>query len=370
VRKETTHGDESKKEQQAHGGREEVGQHRLEEGGRVEEGQRDVQEIARASSDGRSQSREEAGEKIERLKRLLFIRNFRRPTGGNVSFRDYFFHALADPRLDTRIYFAPGSRHRESDLWSELPAERVVAAPDWDACDFVFVNGKDWRLMPPGSLSFRVLHLVQHLGYSNDPELRDYLARPAIRICLSAAVQESIVPYANGPISVIPSGIDSALFHDDGTRRAGSVLIWGGKSPELAEAIRDRLASHGVSADVLTGWLSRRDFAARLRATDLFVGLSQPEEGFYRPALEAMACGCAVVCSDARGNRAHCIAGVTCLQPPHGDADGHAAAVLQLLADPELAERLRDNARALSREFSIGIERARLHAVFDELLAE
>jgi glycosyltransferase involved in cell wall biosynthesis len=308
------------------------------------------------------------------MKRLLFIRHFQRPTGGNVSVRDHFFHALADSRFDTRIWFAPGSRHLESDLWQDLPSRHLVDRPEWDSCDFVFVNGKDWRLLPTGDHSFRIIHLVQHLGYAGDPELRAYLARPALRICLSDAARDSIAPYAAGPIRVIPSGVDPALFHDRDERAtghhppAGSVLIWGGKSPEVAAAIRERLAAHGVSAEVVDGWLSRRDFATRLRRAGIFVGLSQPREGFYRPALEAMACGCAVICSDALGNRAHCIDGVTCLQPPHGDAEAHAAAVLRLLTDHDLAERLRRNGLALSQQFSLDVERARLHAVFDELL--
>jgi hypothetical protein len=114
------------------------------------------------------------------MKRLLFIRHFQRPTGGNVSVRDHFFHALADPRFDTRIWFAPGSRHLESDLWQDLPSRYLVDWPEWDSCDFVFVNGKDWRLLPAGDHSFRIIHLVQHLGYAGDPELRAYLARPAL----------------------------------------------------------------------------------------------------------------------------------------------------------------------------------------------
>ncbi len=315
------------------------------------------------------------------MKRLLFIRHFKRPTGGNVSFRDHFFHALADPRFETRIWFAPGSRHLESDLWQALPSRHVVARPEWDAYDFVFVNGKDWRLIPAGDHSFRIIHLVQHLGYAGDPELGAYLARPALRICLSEAARDAIAPFAAGPLRVIPSGVDPELFHD-GERAAAhrprelgttqsqpAVLIWGGKWPELAAAIRDRLAIHGVVAAVVDGWLSRRDFAARLRRTDIFIGLTQPHEGFYRPALEAMACGCAVICSDALGNRAHCIDGVTCLQPPHGDAAAHAGAVLRLLADDDLAWRLRHNGGMLAQQFSLDIERARLHATLGELLS-
>jgi GT2 family glycosyltransferase/glycosyltransferase involved in cell wall biosynthesis len=62
-------------------------------------------------------------------------------------------------------------------------------------------------------------------------------------------------------------------------------------------------------------------------------------EGFALPPLEAMATGCAVVCTDAHGNRDFCVDGVNCVMP---DADLAAVntALARLLADPGLRERL------------------------------
>ncbi|MEA2719682.1 MAG: hypothetical protein QOJ39_1546 [Candidatus Eremiobacteraeota bacterium] len=302
------------------------------------------------------------------MKRVLFVRTFVRPTGGNVTVRDFFGHALAYPRFDTRIWFAPGSQHAESDLWSDLSPQVVEADPRWDDYDLVVVNGKDWRLLPRSGGRFRVVHVVQHLGYAADEELRGYLARPAVRICISPAVEESIRPYAVGPIVLIPNGVDTKLFHDDTTLRAGSVLIWAGKAPALGTAIARRLARGGVDSDVIVDWLPRTQFAARLRAADVFVALPLAAEGFYRPALEAMACGCAVVCSDALGNRGHCVPGETCVQPPYADAEAHAQAVLQLLADAGLRERIRTGGRAVAERFNLASEREQLHAVFDRLI--
>jgi glycosyltransferase involved in cell wall biosynthesis len=299
--------------------------------------------------------------------RLLVVRNFARPSGGNVTVRDFFGHALAHPRIDAHVYFPPGSRHAESDVWSDVPPDRVVEAPDWHARDFVLVNGKDWRLLPPDH-DYRIIHLVQHLGYADDPELRGYLARPALRICLSDAAQETIGPHAIGPSCVIPSGVDPALFFEDDTRRRGLVLVWGGKDADTARAIAERLGSRGVHVEVICEPLPRAVFASRLRAADVFVALPRPCEGFFRPPLEAMACGCVVVCSDARGNRAHCVAGHTCWQPPHGDVDAHVAAVCHLLANDSVREHLRHNGRTLARDFDIGVERRRVHAVFDRLI--
>ena len=74
-------------------------------------------------------------------------------------------------------------------------------------------------------------------------------------------------------------------------------------------------------------------------------------EGFALPPLEAMATGCAVVCTDAHGNRDFCVDGVNCLMPEPNPL-AVAAALARLLGDPELRARF---ARA-------GIETARDYA--------
>jgi len=62
-------------------------------------------------------------------------------------------------------------------------------------------------------------------------------------------------------------------------------------------------------------------------------------EGFCLPALEAMATGAAVVCTDAHGNRDFCVDGENCLMPA-GRVDDVRAALARLLGDPALCERL------------------------------
>jgi GT2 family glycosyltransferase/glycosyltransferase involved in cell wall biosynthesis len=62
-------------------------------------------------------------------------------------------------------------------------------------------------------------------------------------------------------------------------------------------------------------------------------------EGFCLPALESMATGGAVVCTDAHGNRDFCVDGENCLMP-EPDVESVSAALARLLADPELRGRL------------------------------
>ncbi len=62
-------------------------------------------------------------------------------------------------------------------------------------------------------------------------------------------------------------------------------------------------------------------------------------EGFCLPALESMATGGAVVCTDAHGNRDFCSHEGNCLMPAAA-ADAVSASIDRLLIDPELRDRL------------------------------
>ncbi len=62
-------------------------------------------------------------------------------------------------------------------------------------------------------------------------------------------------------------------------------------------------------------------------------------EGFCLPALESMATGGAVVCTDAHGNRDFCADGENCLMP-EASREAVSAALARLLGDAELRARV------------------------------
>jgi glycosyltransferase involved in cell wall biosynthesis len=62
-------------------------------------------------------------------------------------------------------------------------------------------------------------------------------------------------------------------------------------------------------------------------------------EGFCLPALESMATGGAVLCTDAHGNRDFCADGENCLMP-EANREEVSAALERLLGDGELRERI------------------------------
>ena len=144
-------------------------------------------------------------------------------------------------------------------------------------------------------------------------------------------------------------------------------MVVGYKRPELAASLSERLRRDGVEHDVLTRVLERGSFLAQLAETRVAVCLPHPTEGFYLPALEAMARGCVVVTLDAVGNRSFCRDGENCIVAGQ-DAERLARAVghaFWLSADARsgLLARAADTVTAHAPH----VERSRFHAVLRDV---
>ena len=63
--------------------------------------------------------------------------------------------------------------------------------------------------------------------------------------------------------------------------------------------------------------MPRREYLALFGRAEIAVPLPVQAEGFFLPALEAMAMGAVVVCPDCGGNRSFCRDLVTCLRPEY-----------------------------------------------------
>jgi glycosyltransferase involved in cell wall biosynthesis len=95
---------------------------------------------------------------------------------------------------------------------------------------------------------------------------------------------------------------------------------------------------------VVTGFVSTADLAKLYRGADVFL-LASKYEGFGLPLLEAMSCGCAVICSNG-GALAEVAGGGAVLVDP-GDPIRIGQVLARLLSDP--GERQRQKLRAAKR---------------------
>ncbi len=113
----------------------------------------------------------------------------------------------------------------------------------------------------------------------------------------------------------------------------------------------------------------RRDLATIFAALDVFA-LASRWEGLPLAALEAMGCGLPVVTTAVGGSVEAIESGESGLLVPPGDAAAFAAALARLLGDPELRQRLGQEARARSRaRFGLEVHLERLARLYCDGLA-
>jgi GT2 family glycosyltransferase len=157
---------------------------------------------------------------------------------------------------------------------------------------------------------------------------------------------------------LIPPGIDLECFRPrvEVERRKDMVLALGRANPlknlpltvEAWRALpepRPELCMFGIEPELATDEGMRYvESPSDDRVGELFSQATvfiqtSTHEGFCLPALESMATGGAVVCTDAHGNRDFCTDGENCLMP-EADRDAVSAALGRLLGDAELRERV------------------------------
>ncbi|RST80104.1 glycosyltransferase family 1 protein [Aquibium carbonis] len=292
-------------------------------------------------------------------KRVLFHRSFGRFAGGHLKVFDYFEHTRATEGFEAAIYLTPDSL--PANPWADGAAITDRYAPE--TADILFVAGMDWQALDgfPGIEERKpVISLIQGLRHAApDTPLYEALGRRAVRICVSAEVAEAILATGrcNGPVHTIPNCLDLAELPAAAEAGRIDVFIAGMKQPDLAAELASRLARHGLSVDCQTKQVERRTFLARMARARIALLLPLAQEGFFLPALEAMAMGCVVICPDCVGNRSFCIDGVNASMP-EAEAAAIETAVRQVCRSPDLAARLRRSALATSARHEIATERA------------
>lgn len=298
-------------------------------------------------------------------RRLLFHRDFRSYQGGHGKVRDYVRHAAAHRAWTPEVYLTPDSRRADNPfLDAELAARWQPAPPD-----ALFLAGRDWQAWPEDREDIPVINLIQHVRHATAGEpLHDCLRRRAVRLCVSRPVADAILAtgHVRGPVFAIDAALDLPLQASADAPRAG-IVIGALKQPALGAELAARLRSQGRDVRLLDVPLPRNAYLSALAAAEIAVLLPHATEGFYLPALEAMALGCATVVPDCIGNRAYLVPERNALVPDF-TLDALAAAVSRL-DDAGLRTRLGEAGTATAMGFSQQRERAQFHAVLDDLPA-
>jgi len=299
-------------------------------------------------------------------RRLLFHRDFAYYTGGHGKVWNYFQHARAHPAWSPRVYLTPASV-ATGNPWLAHP-EAIETRWDPATADALLLGGADWDAYPADDPGRPVINLVQHVRHADaGSQLRAHLRRRAIRICVGREVADAILATGetNGPVRVIEAALDLPSRETTSTDRRRGIFIDALKQPDIGYALHGLLREQGRESTLSTTRMPRAEYLDRLGSAAIAVLLPHPREGFYLPALEAMALGCATIVPDSIGNRAYLEPGRNALVP-QPDPEALLGAVLQL-DDTGLAPRLAEAGRATARRFGLDEERRAFHAILDDL---
>ncbi len=144
------------------------------------------------------------------------------------------------------------------------------------------------------------------------------------------------------------------------------LLVVGARRPE---ALRRRAQERGV-AQALTVLGYREDVPAILAASDCCVDASVAGHGITGALREALAVETAVIGTALEGNPELIRPGETGLLVPPRDPEAIAAAILALVADPDLRRRTaRAGRRRVEAQFSLRVKLDRMEALYRRLLA-
>ncbi|NNM57478.1 glycosyltransferase [Acidocella sp.] len=288
---------------------------------------------------------------------MLFTRDFTGFSGGHLKHHDYLRHTAASGLATPVLYQTPGSAGRPCNPFAHCGAPQITTLRPFPA---YFLAGMDWSLLDAAGIApgaAPVINLIQGLRHAEPgTPLFGYLARPALRICVSQQAADAIAPFANGPVHAIPNGIEITPPPLRPLNTPARILIGGVKNPEMAHEIAALLQGE-AELDLLTAMCPREEFLARMAAASICILLPLPAEGFFLPPLEAMALGRAVVVPGCTGNRGFCLPGETCLMPEYNAASLSAAA-RALVRNPAQRAALAESGAKMAANHTLARERA------------
>jgi glycosyltransferase involved in cell wall biosynthesis len=194
----------------------------------------------------------------------------------------------------------------------------------------------------------RICHVIPlFVAESSAPFKNNYALRDRVRLVAAGR----LIGRKNVPLMV-----DAV----DALRREGVDITLDvyGEGPEM-QAIETLVAERGLQDHVcLRGY--RADWATQAMAADIFLNLSEAE-GFCIVVAEAMLAGLPVIAVDTGGIRDYGRDGENMLKLAVADAHGAHRAILRLIADQSLRERLGRGARAdMLRGYDAGACRQRV----------
>jgi glycosyltransferase involved in cell wall biosynthesis len=296
------------------------------------------------------------------------------PSGGSLKVKHYFEHSLGLETLETKLYMPPETEWSTENLWYPHKA-KVIPRIEWGEVDIAFISGWGWERFIPKKYHenppFTIIYLIQSFD-KLDPQSRRYkfLFKPAIHVCVSDPLKKRLqnIDHVNGDIRLIAAGTDLVDFPIMESRlKSIDVLIVGNKNVELGQELEKRFKSYNKKSVFLSKTINREMFINYLLRARITILLPQKTEGFYLPAIEAMAAGSLVICPYVLGND-FCIDGYNCLVPDYNIQSIISCLDKALVFSSDKFQEMLHKARKTSLENNLKKERKSFHSLINEIL--
>ncbi len=311
-------------------------------------------------------------------RRVLFYRTWTAwdggTSGGHLKVLDAFQHLKNSPFFEPFVFFPPKT------IWHDNPGNywlpyRHLGLTEWSfqPGDVLFLSGKDWEILaahPAHPNSTPILNIVQPRHTAVMDPRNQYLKNRAIRIVKSKAGKDILSQHGvNGPLVLIPDAIDPDSLPLPNHNPRYNWVIVGLKNEPLARKMEHFFKSHPsliphfphIKIQYPPKLPTRSDFLQLINDASAVLFLPNPAErgfeGFYLPALEAMALGKLVVCPDVTGNRDFCIDGWNCFKPEYSEQAIQQALLAAVSMAAEHSAIMRQRAIQTSMEYHIREER-------------
>ena len=218
-------------------------------------------------------------------KTVSFYRKYYSYTGGHQKVKDYIHHFIASNYQP--LLFTEGEASTCPDLFKNL--ENVTFQEHYKPqdADIVMLAGMDWKAyMDSGAKHNNIFNLIQHVRHADRQLLLfEYLAKPAVRLCVSNSVKNAILPFANGPCHTINMGIYLPHLKN---RKSSDLYILASKQPELGHEILEWANGKGIKTILHDAKKERIDVLSAMSSSRVTLALPNISEGFFLPSLEAM----------------------------------------------------------------------------------
>jgi GT2 family glycosyltransferase len=235
-----------------------------------------------------------------------------------------------------------------------------------------------WRASVLHGIPVYFVQDIETSYYPDDEPVRHAVIdsyRPEFRYMTISSWNRDRLCEAGLEAELIPPGIDLHTFgaREGVERRTDMVLALGRSHPlknlrltidawralpeHLTDGRRPELCLFGMEPELATDAGMRYVRSPTdMEVNELFnqatvLVQTSTHEGFALPPLEAMASGCAVVCTDAHGNRDFCVDGENCLMPDP-TVEAVSGALARMLEDSDLRERLGRRGMQTAKEYT------------------